>query len=214
MFQQQAQRPPSNAEYARSRTASRTQTAAAQWHREAETWFDGSPDSIDRRIKLCDRLLVEARAHLADVGLGADGGRRLANVAYLDQARVALVNMRADLLSGSQWRHEAAAVAPSPEQVSRLLAQLHPADRRYVELEAAKIVRNNPDCSDLAELSGRAWRQGSLETSRFGKRRSDAMADALAARVYQLARRSRPAKRTAAAARREIPDYPAELMFL
>lgn len=206
-------RPQSNAEYARSRTASRTQTAEAQWHREAETWFDGTVDSVDRRLKVCDRILASTRARLANDGLGADAGRRLANMADFEQARTALTNLRSDILSGSEWRHEAAAVAPSPEHVSRLLAQLHSEDRRYVELEAAKVIRNNPGC-EFTELAGRAWRQASAETSRFGKRRSDLIADAMAARVYQLARRTRPSKRTATTVRREIPDYPAELMFL
>jgi hypothetical protein len=198
----------SNAEYVRSRATASVHTAAAQWHREAETWFDGTVESVDRRLAVCDRLLHEARRSLAD-NLG--NSRRIAQVDSLEQARVALAGLRNDILTGGEWRHDRQ-VAPSPQQMQRLLAALAPADRRYVELESAKLIRN-ASCDDPRELAGRAWRQASDEFSRFGQRRSDHVADAMAARVFHLARRSRP-KRTAAARHSAIQDFPAELLYL
>lgn len=195
----------SNSEYAAHH---QKVSAAQQWTRGAETWFDGSVDSVDRRLKLADRMLHEARVSLAD---NTANMARMAQADYLEQAKTALLTLRSDLLTGSQWRHEHS-VAPTPDQMRRLVASLGSSDRRYIELEAAKVLRNNPGCSDPQELSGRAWRLASLEYSRYGKRRSNAVADALAARVFHLACRNRP--RRTASAPQAIPDFPAELMYL
>lgn len=201
----------SNAEYARVRSADREVSAAAQWQREAETWFDGTVESVDRRLAVCNRLLAQTQSALAQ---NFGDSTRTAAFDELSRVKEALLSLRADVLNGAQWRHEASVVTPTHDQVRALLAGLTSADRRYVELEAAKVIRNNPDCHDLVELSGRAWRLASLEFSRYGKRRSELVADALAARVSQLARRHRPRRTAAAAPPAQIADFPAELMFL
>ena len=77
------------------------------------------------------------------------------------------------------------------------------------------MVRRAGRLRTLADQGGqwRAWRQASLDFSKFGTRRSNRVADAMAAQVYRLASRIKP-KRVAAARPRTIEDFPAELLYL
>ena len=87
-------------------------------------------------------------------------------------------------------------------------ANLAPSDRRYVELEAAKLVANNPGV-DLDELVTRARHQAKLYTSIYTPARSRTVTAAFCNRVAQL-HRPAPRQRTAAAP----PDCADEMIYV
>jgi hypothetical protein len=246
----------SNAEYGRQH-AGRRVTAAMQYEANAEDWFDGSVDSVDARLAVCDKLLHKARTA---VGVGGFGNpAALERIASLETDHKALRDMRADLLVASTWRHsnptvgigDSAGVSPGPtpgsikepggpsftpadnvtyqrgdsdsllgsggisEAMGNLGKMLSSRDRRYVELEAAKILRANADCSDVEELCERTRRVAAIDTSTFSPERSRVVTAALTARVAQLATRRQRPKRTASRSPRPpvIEDFPAEFLY-
>lgn len=198
----------SQAEYHRER-AGKAVTAASLYASRADDWFDGSVDSVDSRLAMCDKLLHQARAALGMGGIG--NATALDRVASLETDRKGLTSLREDLTNGMAYREASNATALA-RQASVLVASLHPDDRRYVELEASKILRANASCRDFEELGERARRIAAEDTSSFSPRRSAEVTEALAARTIQLARRTRPQTRTAAAPR-AVEDFPSELMY-
>ena len=90
----------SEAEYARSKAGV---SPATQWRREAEVWFDGSVESVDRRLGLCQRLLTAARGRL---GAGGFSNSSLDGVAELEQQLTVLSGLRRDLLTAASDREE------------------------------------------------------------------------------------------------------------
>ncbi|QIG58297.1 hypothetical protein SEA_SKOG_145 [Gordonia phage Skog] len=69
-----------------------------QWRGSSRSWFDGSVDSVDRRITQLDRIT----AHAADVAGRLGSHTRCAAVLpQLRQAREELVDVRERLLSGA-----------------------------------------------------------------------------------------------------------------
>jgi hypothetical protein len=202
-----APRAQSPAEQARE-AASKRVSAAAQYARQTDTWFDGSIDSVDRRLAMCDKLLHQARHELGVGGLG--NPTAFARLASLETDRGGLTSLREDLATGYAYREASSAVVAGRSAAKRLEA-LHPVDRRYVELEAPKLVRQASGCRDLEELAVRARYVAAEDTSAFSQRRAAAVTEALVARTVQLARRTRPAR--TASAPRPVEDFPAELMY-
>jgi hypothetical protein len=232
----------SPAEQARQRAAISPTT---QWRREAETWFDGSVDSVDRRLAACDRLLATSREAITYGGVGPGTARHLAAVEDLTAQRRVLAELRHDLITGASDREardeqyeyvEPTPLrghdidykpyegdiyqAPSTKQRDHEVAEhlrrftegaLSLQDRRYVELESAKFIRANSDCS-VDELATRARHHAELETSTFPQSRSRAVTAAFVQRTAQL-RRAAPRPRVAAAPPR-TPDCPDEFMFM
>lgn len=72
----------------------------------AESWFDGSPDSVDRRIAACDQILVRARN--AAVRLGYQEGYTEI-VAELEEDKKSLTDLRQALLNGDREEYRTAA---------------------------------------------------------------------------------------------------------
>lgn len=208
MFEKRA-RFQSNEEYRRLRAGKQGATLA-QWQREAETWFDGSVESVDRRLAMCERLLGGAQEKIAHTGLSADHGNALALIGALERNKVAMKELRHDILTGSTWREEAPRRS-DPRLERRLLASLSSEDRRYVELTSEKIVSADRE-TDPDELAARSRYQAARDTSAYHDVRSDRIVDAVALRVAQRARQ-RPRVRIASRPA-EIPNFPAELMFL
>lgn len=247
----------SNAEYGRQHAARRV-TATMQYEADAEGWFDGSVDSVDARLGVCDKLLHQARTALGVGGFGDPTA--LERIASLETDHRALRDMRADLLVASSWRHsnptvgigDSAGVSPGPtpgsikepggpsftpadnvtydrnsdtggllgpggisEAMGNLGKMLSSRDRRYVELESAKILRANADCHDVEELVERTRRIAAVDTSTFSVQRSQVVTAALSARVAQLAQRRARPKRTASRSPQTpvISDFPSELMY-
>lgn len=231
----------SEAEYARSKAAI---SPAAQWRREAEVWFDGSVESVDRRLGLCRRLLGSAQARIGSAGFSAAS---LDRVAELEQQLSALTGLRRHLLTAGAdrgagkhdtdpdepWRHTMSdepydslmtdhywgengkgldfadiALDGDYKGKHRAEANLSPADRRFVDLEAAKFARAHR--VPLDELQTRAANFAQEATSTLPRARSRAITAAFVRKVSTL---HRPPVRTAAA-RPSNQDFPPELMFI
>lgn len=175
---------------------------AAQWRREAEVWFDGSVESVDRRLAMCDRLLATSRRALADDGFTA---RRLAAVDHLDRERGALEALRRQLLTAG------ADIEDLVERGRELRASLQPEDRRWVDLEAPRFFRANHGAT-REELLVRAANHAELHTSTYGETRSRAVTAAFAREVDRRFRDA-PRPRTAAATY-SAPDCADEMMFV
>lgn len=89
----------------RQRTASSFKTAYDSYQRGAESWFDGSPNSIDRRVAHCDRLLHSANSTVARM-TASDSQPYLRAIANLSSDREVLSGLRDDLLTGASSRED------------------------------------------------------------------------------------------------------------
>lgn len=198
----------SDEEYRRN-AAGKQGTTLAKWQREAETWFDGSVESVDRRLAMCQRLLGTAQEKVAHTGLASDNGNSLAMLGALERSRAALTELRHDLITGSTWREEPVRRI-NPKREAAVLAALSSEDRRYVELTARSLVSMNADV-ESDELVTRARYMAARDTSSFHDVRANRVIDALAVRVSQQARQ-RPQVRKASLPA-AVSDFPAELMY-
>lgn len=83
-------------------------TAYKRYAGEADSWFDGTPQSIDTRIARARRLLTTQRAAVARRGAEAN---RLEIIAELEADLQALATIRHDLLTGSVDREDTSPIA-------------------------------------------------------------------------------------------------------
>jgi hypothetical protein len=81
-------------------------TVADRWHKEAETWFDGSVDSVDRRLAACNTLLHLSRDAVATEGIGPSTRTHLAAIGDLEATQTALRALRHDLLTAASDRRD------------------------------------------------------------------------------------------------------------
>lgn len=194
------ERESSIAEYARQRAAAE-QSDGAVWRREAEVWFDGSVESVDRRIAMCGRLLASHAAALAD---GEASLRRLATVDGLQGQKQALEHLRRQLLTAGTDIESSSDVLPAGKLSHR--------DLRWVSLEAPKFFRANHDAI-ADELRTRAQNHAELRTSRLSAKRARTVISAFVHRVSQLHAQAARAPRTASVDR-PAPDCADEMMFM
>jgi hypothetical protein len=142
--------------YAESRglDTPRTFTAAlSEFRQESDSWFDGSPGSVDRRLSKCAKLL-----HQAETAAAGDPASQLTVIAELSADRTALKELRADLLSGANTR--------DPGYIPPRIAALTDRERRWVTLESAKFFADNEDAQrHTAEIAERARRHAEIATS-------------------------------------------------
>lgn len=206
MFEHRS-RAQSNAEYVRNAAAARI-TDAARWERENETWFTGSVESIDDRLALCDRLMHAERAKLARGGLTSDSGRALIRMGDFQAQRDALVRMRENIVTAATYLQE-----PSRKTASRPVGPPGSPAQRYVDLTAARLVREADLDTPAEELGIRARYRVAEETSKLGPRRCAALTQAVEELTIELASH-RPKPRVAAAAPEHTDDLPSEWMFL
>ena len=166
----------------------------------SEGWFDGTPNSVDRRLAACRSLIHEARTLAAE-----DPIDQLHIMAELDADRTALHYLRDDMLSGGSARQ--ASTEPDRRAVARLHRLGSTDDRRWVELEAARFYRDQGDSRhDAIEMAERARRHADVNAP------TRQAAQAFTAVVTELARKT-PRPRTASA-RPVSGDHPDELLFL
>jgi len=191
----------SDAENHRQRAA-RSISPATQWQREAEVWFDGSVESVDRRLGLCQRLLTASMAKVAEEGIS---GTEINKIADYEQSQGALEHLRRQLLTAAADREE------KDERKRVDPSKLSSADRRYVELEATKFLASRPGIP-LDELKIQARYHAELETSTLPASRSRDITVAFVQRVGQL-RRNSPRPRVASAPP-AFTDAPDEFMFI
>ena len=90
----------------RQRTATSFDRQMTAYARQAESWFDGSVGSVDRRLAHCDRLLHAASFHTARLAM-TDGNRYLLQATdQLKSDREVLAALRDDLLTGGANRQD------------------------------------------------------------------------------------------------------------
>jgi hypothetical protein len=193
----------------RERTAKTFTASLQEWHDTSDNWFDGSVNSVDRRLASCSKLL-----HIAEAQVAKDPavGQYLTAAQELSADREALASLRQDLLTAGSDR-EVGVSPPGRTASTKAVADLPPQARRWVELESAKFIRANADAAHaLDELSVRARSHAELHTGQLGTKASRAITAAFVGRVLDRGR-TIPRPRVAAAPA-TIPDFPDQLIFL
>lgn len=89
----------------RQRTATSFDRQMTAYTKAAESWFDGTVGSVDRRLAQCERLLHQTRFHTARMGIN-DSARYLAAADSLNADREVLAGLRDDLLTGGANRQD------------------------------------------------------------------------------------------------------------
>jgi len=191
----------------RGLTKPRTLTAALQnFRKDSDNWFDGSVESVDRRMSRCSKLLHNAQSAAQD-----DPVAHLTVIAELSADHTALKNLREDLLTGASGRE--AGYTPSGRRLAKRIAHsLSPQERRWVALESTRFHAAQDDArANVTEMAARARHHAHTAASVFGHR-SAAVTDAFEFAVAELARHM-PRPRTAA--RRPVfTDFPDSQLFL
>ena len=85
----------------RQRTATSFDRALSGYTKTAESWFDGTVGSVDRRLAQCDRLLHTTRATVARMTI-SDSNRYLIAGEKLSDDRRVLEGLREGLLTGAK----------------------------------------------------------------------------------------------------------------
>lgn len=127
----------------RQKLADSGQTAD-QWHRSSSTWFDGSVESVDHRLAMCNLLLARSEEALAkDLG----NHKHLAAVVDLQSSQAHLRGLRRDLLTASTDKE---AAGEYEEALAREHGLTFPEpDERFVgEWAKARRQKNEPHFSD------------------------------------------------------------------
>lgn len=197
--------------YAQSRglTSARTFTATlTEFRQKSDSWFDGTVESVDRRLSRCSKLL-----HVAQSSAGEDPAAHLAVIAELSTDHTALKKLREDLLTGASGR-EAGYTPPGRRLASRAVSEpLSSQERRWVVLESARFHAAQDDAlHDVAEMAERARRHAEVVTSGLFPDRSRVVTAAFEQAVAGHARRT-PRPRTAAR-RPAFTDFPDSQLFL
>lgn len=174
--------------------------------REGEQgWFDGTPQSVDRRLAQCDRVLIAARGTVARSPFDWTAHNVITEV---EADRRAVAALKDDLLSSGSDRLGAIEAGGD----YRLAAH----DRRWVTLASKQFVRANMDCerSELGfhELATRARNYAAKETSRSDD--SPAITESFVAAVLRHAERDLPQPRPQRTASRDVCEIDAAAMFL
>jgi len=166
----------------------------AAFRESAHDWFDGTPQSIDRRMEKCSTLIATATAAVANDQLD-----QIPTVTELTADRKALAAMREDLLNGASGRE--AGQAPS----GRRPLKLSSADARRVYLGSRAFYQDNLDARyDLPEIAERARRYAQVECPH--------LTEAFVASVVESAKNAPPPPRTAAV--QPSTGFPDGAMFL
>jgi hypothetical protein len=167
-------------------------------------WFDGTPQSVDRRLVACNRALAAARGALERDPVDP---YPLQIVGHLEDDQRALVGLREDLLTGCADRDPVrTASAPGAPPLSREM-------QRWVTLTSSQFVQANADCVHYPhELAIRARDYASRAASTHLQCRevTAAFVDAVLARARDVPQ-PRPHNKTAA---RDVCDLDGAVMFL
>lgn len=209
------------------RTARKFLSALSDYSSAAESWFDGSVDSIDRRLAACRQLHHHASRAVSELPMGQARPylERLSSLGSdfesLQELRYTVLTGAADIedndpiSSPATYRDDeqtATEEALASEGRDRQ-AGINRTDRRWIELESARFVADNANTlHDRAEMAARAREYAAMKTSSFDPRRSTGMVKTFVASVEALRSawyRPAPVQRTATAT-----DFDAQLMFL
>jgi len=180
-----------------------SQRAAKQFQAGADVWFDGTVESVDRRLADCRRLMHAVKTAVADRGPTPS---YLAAIVDLEAAQGHLQGLRHDLVTAATDRTAEDGRSETVVAAERHAA-LQPADRRWVDLQAASFARDHQ--TSLDELKIRAANYAQERTGILPRRRSEAITAAFVAKVASL---HRPPPRTASVP--VFQDFPDEMMHL
>ena len=86
------------------RTANKIRKIKANWESTSDNWFDGSVDSIDRRIGMCNRLINQARQATSRLIQSSESVHYMKLASDLMEDQQALSQMRRDLLTAAADR--------------------------------------------------------------------------------------------------------------
>lgn len=218
-------------------TATGFDSAYQKYAAAEDSWFDGTPHSVDSRLIQCRRLMNFAKAHIAR--RGAEVGP-LSRLASLEVEARALEALRDDLLTAAADREDNSPIAgvriagdghnhkrdglPPWDEDSDLWnreAGLQPQDHRFVTLEASRFLADNTDTDDVRELATRAKHFAEKFTSTYSADHSRNVTTAFVSRVAKEASRRSSLRRQIEASRgskrysAHTPTaIPAEAMFL
>lgn len=145
----------------RSMTAGKLRGSVQNWFATANSWFDGTPASVDRRLVECRSMLSVLHGATGRFRV-ADAGDYLELTSTLEASRRTLEEFRDDLLSGRL-------VAQTPQRTaSREVVVLGSTDEaRFVELESQSFLAREAGTygDDIEELTVRAANHVTAATS-------------------------------------------------
>lgn len=180
------------------------EAAYAHWKAKSRSWFDGTPASVDDRLKATQRLLAMARSTgLANRHTVTDVVQ--AQVPALEQECRRLVAVSDTLLG--------APTAPPAARTRRTAVNRTASRRSSPQLRAAaRAFLADQNTTDRDELLTRARRHATDRTGTLSRRHAALLVGAFLSEVDAQA--SRP-RRTAARPRRAaVADFDAALMFV
>lgn len=191
---------------ARQKTALDLESSIINLGESSETWFDGTLESIDRRIARVDSLRVQAYRISADSDIGDN--TMLEHSATLDQTRRELVSFRDNILN-----------TPLPEtyHVEASRESLTEENQRFVKVVAKSFTADNREClhPGLEEIKIRAYNKARDHTSTQPRRQANACINAFVQEVVENSKemlQARTARRVHSAVA-PAPDVPDELLF-
>ncbi len=232
----------SAAEIDSERTAAKVQQIQSHWEGSVDSWFDGSVESIDKRLSQCNRLIGQCRAASVRLISRPEAIHYIKLAHDLESDQRALTDMRHDLLyaaadreagvhslpwddpENSRWKTEHLTTETIPSEEFEAEWAKHYQERpkgkhrrdakRWVELESRNFFADNEDAADdLHELTTRAANYAALKTSTLSPNESRAITAAFTNKVGELGRKASKNKRIAAVQRTAFEDFEPELMY-
>ena len=192
----------------RQASDARLTTAMNAYRGAAQAWFDGTPDSVDRRIEACRNIQHAVRSAAASQDL-ARSAAHMRVLAELESDMAALQGVRHDLLTGCSDRQASRAPA------GRSSIRLTEADQRWVDLTVPKFIRANHDVvGDREEIVSRAANFALAATSTAPARRAMKVSRAFVAAVEHRAGREAAMRTASVSAMKPVQDFDPQLMFL
>ena len=205
-----------------------------RWIATRQTWFDGTPKSVDRRIGWLDEVITTAKSTASRLYASSTGANAMSLLPQLRADRLSLVSMREELLTGACAGPECTGVQPlSRERVHQMRDErnqwreeqpVQPPHRhedmgfstddvaRLKSRQAAREFIEDQNTTDRQELLIRAQRAVEARTSGWTLSASqDAVREFLTAVDEQIPHPVRTARR--APGTETVADFEDHLMF-
>lgn len=127
------------------RTAATVRAAYRQYESAVDSWFDGTPDSIDRRITVCQRLSHICKNATIRLANRPAGMQYIVLANELESDRISLEALRSDILNAGMYR-EAGPFGPPrvpPQDISP--------DEAHRTQQTQNYAENTDDGGDVAD---------------------------------------------------------------
>lgn len=166
----------------------------------ADTWFDQTPNSVDRRIANVKSVLATATS---SVLMEQPADHVLAAVDALQDELQMLTAFREDMLGNDTFD------APRARQASVAGAALSPYGREFVATHLNTFVSSNEEAiTDAAEMDIRAAAYADMHVSGLPVSEAEPIVEAFRAQVASRVRKPAPVRQASASI-----DFPDELLF-